>query len=51
MSLMKKDQNLMIQKIEAGKYDKKYDLNGDKKLDIIDLSYITFNKTKIQRKS
>ena len=41
-----KDQNLMIQKIEAGKYDKKYDLNGDKKLDIIDLSYITFNQTK-----
>ena len=31
-----KDQNLMIQKIEAGKYDKKYDINGDKKLDIID---------------
>ena len=24
-----KDQNLMIQKIEAGKYDAKYDLNGD----------------------
>lgn len=40
-----KDQNLMIQKIESGKYDKKYDLNGDNKLDIIDLSYITFNKT------
>lgn len=40
-----KDQNLMIQKIEEGKYDKKYDLNGDKKLDIIDLSYITFNQT------
>ncbi len=36
------DINKMIEAIEAG--DKSYDLNGDGKINIIDLSYIAYNK-------
>lgn len=40
------DENKMIEKIESKVYDAKFDLNKDKKVDIIDLSYIVFNKNK-----
>ena len=39
------DEKLMIEKIESGLYEEKYDLNKDQKIDIIDLSYIVFNKS------
>lgn len=40
------DEKLMIEKIESEIYDEKYDLNKDQRIDIIDLSYIVFNKNK-----
>ena len=40
------DEKIMIEKIESEIYDDKYDLNKDSKIDIIDLSYIVFNKNK-----
>lgn len=39
------DEQLMIEKIESEVYDERYDLNKDNKIDIIDLSYIVFNKS------
>lgn len=38
------DEKRIISYIEKEKYDVKYDLNGDGKLDIIDLSYIVLNQ-------
>ena len=38
------DEAQMIKQIESGSYHSKYDFNGDQKIDIIDLSYITLNK-------
>lgn len=38
------DEKFMIEKIEAGFYEERYDLNKDQRIDIIDLSYIVFNK-------
>lgn len=40
------DEKLMIEKIESGVYEERYDLNKDQKIDIIDLSYIVFNKNR-----
>lgn len=38
------DENKMINVIESKIYNAKFDLNGDGKIDIVDLSYVTFNK-------
>ena len=38
------DENKMIEAIESKVYNAKFDLNGDGKIDIVDLSYVTFNK-------
>ena len=38
------DENKLIEVIESKVYNAKFDLNGDGKIDIVDLSYVTFNK-------
>lgn len=40
------DENKMIEVIESKVYHAKFDLNNDGKIDIVDLSYVTFNKGK-----
>ena len=40
------DETEMVNQIESRKYNSKYDLNQDGKIDIIDLSYISINKDK-----
>lgn len=39
----KADADQMMDAIDAGKTDDKYDLNGDKKVNVTDLTYITMN--------
>lgn len=40
------DEKVMINQIESGKYSSLYDLNLDGSIDIVDLSYVSFNKGK-----
>lgn len=43
-AINQEDELAMIKKIETGEYYANYDLNGDGKLDILDLTYLVYNE-------